>query len=99
MQLVIVGAGADVGKHAELLARMKMKSDVMIVPLEDLTEEDQNKLNSKENLPVQEVIPYKARPIDLKPMEHPTILHDDIHKEPFSGFKRKKFKPSQGRRK
>ena len=71
MQLIIVGAGAGIGKHAELLARMKSKSDVMIVPVGDLTEEDQKKLDSKENMPIQEIIPYRASPIDLKAFEIP----------------------------
>jgi hypothetical protein len=44
-QIVIIGAGAETGHHAALIAKLRETQDVILVAVEDLNEEDQKKVS------------------------------------------------------
>jgi len=44
LQVVLVGAGAETGKHAALLATMSKNKSILLVPIAELPQEDQDKI-------------------------------------------------------
>lgn len=46
LQVVLIGAGAEIGKHAELIAKMSKNKSVLLVPIADLPQEDQDRIQA-----------------------------------------------------
>lgn len=89
--LVIVGAGAETGKHADLYAKMKEKPDrVMLVNEEDLLEEDRKKLGEDKGLELFRKDAFLPEPIPIKNYHEPIpeikIKKDDMKKEWYEKF-------------
>ena len=83
IQIVLLEAGAEIGKYAELIATMSKRTDVIIVPIDNLSTEDQAKIQRipTENRDFLREITEEAHTKILNDIRHMTFDMDAVLSE------------------
>lgn len=91
-KIVILASAGEVETSAELIKKMITKEEIILVALDELPKEDQDKLRGTFNTEIHQTSLNKPEPIIIKappPMEDLKYVADLVQKKPYYQKKKK----------